>query len=120
MKIRDIQNRFFSRFIIPSKSEEIKIDEFREQIKEVEFHFREGFSERVVTKLKTLREIDPLDVYYNNLSGLFPKILGFSFAAIILMGIIIFALNGTLSPDKLFGADRVDENNFITYLIIQR
>jgi len=120
MKIKDILKSLTAPVTFSSKKEEENIERFREQIKEVKFHFREGFAERVVAKLINLREIDPLEIYYKNLSGLFPKIVGFSFAAILLMGIAVFILHGNLSPDKLFGADRVDENNFITYLITQK
>lgn len=86
----------------------------------VNFSFREGFSDRLMIKLNLLLETDPLELYYNNLSRLFPKIIGFSFAALVLMGLMLFALHGSLSPDKFLGADRIDENNFITYLILQK
>lgn len=120
MKIKYTIEKLIRRFVKSSDFEESNFDEFREQIIDIKFQFRQGFPERVVARLKTVRKIDPLEIYYKNLSGLFPKIVGFSFAAIILMGIVVFALHGTLSPDKLLGADRVDETNFITYLIIQR
>jgi hypothetical protein len=86
----------------------------------VNFSFREGFSDRLMIKINLMVVKDPLEVYYNNLSRLFPKIIGFSFAAIVLMGLILLALHGSLSPDKFLGADRIDENNFITYLILQK
>jgi hypothetical protein len=120
MKIKDLIKRLAAPVALSSKNEEENIERFRHQIREVKFQFREGFTDRVVAKLNNLREIDPLEIYYKNLSGLFPKIVGFSFAAILVMGIVLFVLHGNLSPDKLFGADRVDENNFITYLIIQK
>lgn len=120
MKIKDILIRLVAPLNFFSKKEEESIEDFRQQLKEVKFQFREGFAGRVVARLNNLREIDPMEIYYKSLSGLFPKIVGFSFAAIILMGIVLFMMHGSLSPDKMFGADRLDENNFITYLIIEK
>lgn len=101
-------------------SVENEIPEIHSVIKGVQFNFRDGFSDRVLAKLNQVLETDPLQQYYSNLSRLFPKIIGFSFAILVLMGLILFVLHGTLSPDTLLGADRVDENNFISYLILDK
>lgn len=111
--------RIFSAGNKKISASEYELLEFQEKIEEVNFHFRKGFALRVVARLNNIGEVNPIDIYYRNLSGLFPKIVGFAFVVIILMGIVIFALHGTLSPNKFLGVDRVNENNFITYLILE-
>jgi len=101
------------------RPDESFIDDFRKSMKDVTFSFREGFSDRVTARLNNLIESDPIEIYYKNLSRLFPKILGFSLTSIIILGMILFVLHGNIDPGKLIGADRVDESNFITYLILE-
>jgi hypothetical protein len=101
-----------------SRKNEEEIQKYQEIFKDTSFSFREGFADRVIARISNLSQQDPLEVYYKNLSGLFPRIAGISLAAIVVMGIIIFLLNGSLSPDHLLGTEKIDESNFISYLFL--
>lgn len=104
---------------IRKTTEEKDIQEYRELFNSVRFSFREGFSDRLMQRIQNMQENDPLVLYYNNLSGLMPKILSFSFVLLFLLGIILFVLNGTLHPENFFGVEKIDNSNFISYLIYQ-
>ncbi len=101
-----------------SADAEYRMKEMQKFLKGLNFSFREGFSERATDKLLHQLKKNPEEIYYKNLSVLLPKIATISVAALLIMALILFVLHGSISPEKLIGADKIDENNFITYLIL--
>ncbi len=104
----------------PNEPDHKKLDMPDGFFENVQFSFREGFSGRTCNRLEHILEINPEEIYYNSLSRLLPRITGFSFAAIAITIIVLIVLHGSLSPDKLIGADKIDDTNFITYLIMEK
>jgi hypothetical protein len=96
------------------------ISEMQGKFRSVDFSFREGFSGRVTGRLENILETHPEELLYKNLSGFLPRIISISFAVLVITIVAIFALHGTISPEKMIGADRVDESNFISYLFMQK
>ncbi len=85
----------------------------------VQFTFREGFPERVTARLLNILEKDPMREFYYNLSSLFPKIAYSSLALLVLITVTILVVHGQLDQNILLGTDKVDDTNFISYLIFQ-
>jgi len=85
----------------------------------VQFTFRDGFSNRVTARLMNLLEKDPMREFYASLSSLLPKIVYSSLFVLILIIALIFVIHGELDHNVLMGTDRIDDSNFISYLIFQ-
>jgi len=117
--IKNIFKFHYYREFPVSNEQDHEVSEIQQTFKEINFSFREGFPERISMRLKHQLEKNPEEIYYKNLSLLLPRITGFSIAALIVMVLILFTLHGSISPDKLMGTDKIDETNFITYLILE-
>lgn len=88
-------------------------------LKENRFSFREGFTDRTFQKILNLKEEINNAHFYFYLSRLLPRIAFFS---VILLGILLvsaYIINGVIDHRILLGADRVNESNFISYLILK-
>jgi hypothetical protein len=84
-----------------------------------DFSFREGFPERTTARLENFLSSRPLRSFYASLSSLFPKVLYGSLIAISLTFLIIFLTTGEFSVDSFIGKEKVDDSNFISYLIYE-
>lgn len=98
----------------------LQLTEMQNIFSDTNLAFREGFADRVAFKLERLLELNSEDIYYRNLSRFLPKMAALSLGAIVFVSIVIFIIHGSLSPDKLIGAEKIDETNFISYLIMQK
>jgi hypothetical protein len=85
----------------------------------LEFRFREGFADRVTNKLVNLLEKDPMREFYYSLSSLLPKIAYSSILVLLLIILTVFFINGEIDHNVIMGAGKVDDSNFISYLIFQ-
>ena len=85
----------------------------------VQMSFREGFPERVTARLLGLLEKDPMRDLYYSLSSLLPKIAYSSLVVLALIIVTIFVIHGQLDQNVFLGADKLDDSNFISYLIFQ-
>ncbi len=85
----------------------------------VQMSFREGFPERVTARLLGLLEKDPMRDLYYSLSTLLPKIAYSSLIVLALIIVTIFAIHGQLDQNVFLGADKLDDSNFVSYLIFQ-
>ncbi len=85
----------------------------------LQFSFRQGFADRLTTKLLNLLEKDPISEFYYSLSSLLPKIAYSSLVVLALIIVAIFVLHGEVDQNSLMGADKIDDSNFISYLIFQ-
>lgn len=88
-------------------------------MRSVQFAFRSGFSDRVTARVAALMDKDPMREFYASLSSLFPKIAYSSLFVLVLIVVTIFLIHGELDHNLLMGADRIDDSNFISYLIFQ-
>jgi len=105
--------RLFSRRI------KIEADESLSKLKDVQFSFRDGFSDRLSARLENILANDPATGFIINLSSLLPRLLVISSIIILLFTITIFFMNGDLNLEAFIGAHKVDENNFFGYLILE-
>ncbi len=85
----------------------------------VQFRFRNGFSDRVTSRLLTLMEKDPMREFYYSLSSLLPKIAYSSLVVLVLLMVTILVIHGQLDQTTLLGTEKIDDSNFISYLIFQ-
>ena len=84
----------------------------------IQYRFRDGFADRTTARL--LRVInDPMREFYYSLSSLFPKIAYSSLALILLLIITIYAIHGGIDHSVLIGSERIDDSNFISYMILE-
>ncbi len=90
------------------------------ELREINFSFREGFSNRVTARLENLLEKENSPEIIRGLSSLLPKLSMACFGVLVVFGIILIYLNGGLDPNALFGTENIDETNFISYLIFQK
>ncbi len=85
----------------------------------VQMSFRVGFPERVTARLLGLLEKDPMRDLYYSLSTLLPKIAYSSLVVLALIIVTIFVIHGQLDQNVFLGADKLDDSNFVSYLIFQ-
>jgi len=85
----------------------------------IEFRFREGFSDRTTQRLLNLLEKESLKNYYANLSKWFPRLITSMAAILIALLLSLYLGQGEVNPDTLIGVEKVDESNFISYLIME-
>ncbi len=119
LKLKEIIDRLFRAKKSSGDVREDDIQVIQSMCRDVTFSFREGFADRIISRINHLQETDPMEIYYKVLSNLLPRILGVSVAAIILIGLILFAIHGSISPEKLLGADKINDSNFISYLFLE-
>lgn len=84
------------------------------------FSFRDGFTERVTSRLVHKLEKEENPELLGRLSLLLPKLSFVCFGLLLIFGIFLAVLNGGFEPNALFGTETVNENNFISYLILQK
>ena len=96
-----------------------KIIKIEEEMGEIQFGFRQGFSGRVNARLENIISQDPALYFFQNLSNLLPKIIALS-AIIILLFTLGLVLSSTeINMEAFLGTQTLDENNFISYLILE-
>ena len=81
--------------------------------------FREGFPERTTTRLANFLSTNPIRSFYTSLSSFFPKVLYGSVITLFVTFLIIFLITGEFSIDSFIGKEKVDDSNFISYLIYE-
>ncbi len=89
-------------------------------LKENKLTFREGFTDRTLQKILNMQEEINNAHFYFYLSRLLPRI---AFLSVILIGVLLisaYLLNGGIDHKILLGAERVNESNFISYLILKK
>lgn len=98
---------------------QITADESLSRLKDVQFNFRDGFSSRLSARLENILANDPSTGFIINLSSLLPRLLVISSIAILLFTLTMIFINGDLNMEAFVGSHKVDENNFIGYLILE-
>lgn len=88
-------------------------------ISEVQFSFRQGFPGRVSARLENIIAEDPSIYFLRGLSNLLPKILVLSAVVILLFTIGLIVSNAEMNMEAFLGTQTLDENNFISYLILE-
>lgn len=86
----------------------------------IEFRFREGFSDRATQRLINLLEKESLKDYYASLSKWFPRLITGMVTILIMLLLSLYIGQGEVNPDTLIGVEKVDESNFISYLMMER
>lgn len=84
----------------------------------IQYRFREGFADRTTARLLSVIN-DPVREFYYSLSSLFPKIAYSSLAVIVLVILTIYAIHGGMDHSVLVGTEKIDDSNFISYLILE-
>lgn len=107
--------RLFSRKL----ESHIEADESLSQLNDVQFSFRDGFSDRLSVRLENILANDPTTGFIVNLSSLLPRLLVISSIVILLFTITMIFINGDINMEAFIGSHKVDENNFIGYLILE-
>lgn len=86
----------------------------------VQFSFRPGFPERVSARLENLLEKENSWQIYQGLSSLLPRLSLACFGVLVILGAILIYMNGGLDANAILGTEKIDETNFISYLIFQK
>lgn len=81
--------------------------------------FREGFADRTLTRLVHMLDHEPYQEYYARLSGLFPRLAAGFLSLVVLVILTVFLVHGELNSGIITGYDKVNDSNFISYLILQ-
>ena len=84
-----------------------------------DFSFREGFQARTTARLANLLSNNPIRSFLTSLSSFFPKVLYVSVITLFVTFLIIFLITGEFSVDSFIGKEKVDDSNFISYLIYE-
>ncbi len=94
-------------------------DEYRLQslLQLTDLKFRDGFPQRTTSRLINLLENKVIVSYYASLSRFLPRVFYGSLIILAATLLLLFLLNGNLSPEVLMGKEPVNESNFISYLI---
>lgn len=100
------------------KDDKIIMSDFPE-LHKLHFSFRNGFSDRVNWKLNNILLEDHSFALYYRISKLLPKVLAFGIGLLILLGISMYFMQGEFSLEAFLSPQKIDENNFISYLIFQ-
>ena len=84
-----------------------------------DFRFRSGFPDRTTTRLANFLTNNPIRSFYASLSSYFPKVLYGSMIALFGTFLVIFLITGEFSVDSFIGKEKVDDTNFISYLLYE-
>jgi hypothetical protein len=106
--------------ITPEMEAELKeLNSLRALLRANEYRFRHGFSERTTTRLISIQNEEPFKEYYASLSLFFPR-MAYSFLTLLaLVVLIVFLIHGEVNDTVLTGIEKVDDSNFISYLLLQ-
>lgn len=114
MKILDLKN-----LLIRSLDKDNDPDTISKEIEEagVTYRFREGFSDKVLERIYSARSVVVREVeLVRNMNTVFYRIALSGAAAIILLLISIFILQGSLSLDSFLGLGNVHDESIICLL----
>jgi hypothetical protein len=82
----------------------------------IDFDFSEGFSDRVIDKIFSARVAVAETEFVRNLTSVFYRIALTGVAAIILLLISIFLMQGSISFDSFLGLGNNNEESIISFL----
>ena len=97
---------------------EDKMEELN-KLTDLQFSFRQGFSGRVHAKLENIISQDPSIYFLQGLSNLLPRIVTLSLIIILLFTLGLILSSTEMNMEALLGTQNLDENNFISYLILE-
>ena len=103
------------------KAEEEELREMRGLLNETSWHFDEGFSSRVMQRLRDEKEQTKVVEMDNSgqFFSLFRKIAVASIAAIAILIISIYMTSGSLNKETVLGVDNFSEDNLVSYLLYE-
>lgn len=103
------------------KEEEKELRETRDLLGETSWHFREGFSSRVMERLA--KEQEAAKVVEMEPSGqflsLFRKMALAGVAVIAVLLLSIYLTSGSINKETVFGVDSFSEDNLVSYLLYE-
>ncbi len=103
------------------KAEEEQLREMRGLLRETSWHFDEGFSSRVMQRLREEKEQTKVVEMENTgqFFSLFRKIAVASIAVIAVLLISIYMTSGSLNKETVLGVDNYSEDNLVSYLLYE-
>jgi hypothetical protein len=108
-----------------SESEELRKErdelmKLREIIGSVDYQFKHGFANRVMTRIKQSKNGKSIDFsFVMDLNRIFTRVVITGVAAILLLLISIYLTTGSVSLDSLSGTESYSEDNVISYLLLE-
>jgi hypothetical protein len=103
------------------KAEEEALRKTRDMLSKTSWHFREGFSVRVMERLAEEKEnegVVEMEVTYQYFS-LFRRIAAAGVAAIAVLLLSIYLTSGSLNKETVLGMDNLSEDNLVSYLLYE-
>lgn len=100
------------------RKEKLEIEKIRNRMKGTSFHFKAGFAERVLSKIKDTVPVIEMD-FSIQLVSLFKKIALTGVAAIIILLITIYLTAGSLNKETVVGVDTSSDDNLVSYLLYE-
>ncbi len=100
------------------RNEKQEIEEIRNRMKGTSFHFKKGFAERVLAKVKDAVPVIEVD-FSSQLIALFKKLALTGVAAIIILLIAIYLTAGSLNKETVVGVDTSSDDNLVSYLLYE-
>ncbi len=101
------------------KENKFVLDEKLAELNQIQFSFRDGFSNRLTARLENMLDVDPSIDFLRGLSSLLPRLITISSIIIILFILGMIVINGEINLEAFLGSPSVNENNFIGYLILE-
>ncbi len=103
------------------KAEEEQLREMRGMLRETSWHFDEGFTSRVMQRLREEKEQTKVVEMENTgqFFSLFRKIAVASIAVIAVLLISIYMTSGSLNKETVLGVDNYSEDNLVSYLLYE-
>ena len=103
------------------KAEEEQLREMRGLLRETSWHFDEGFTSRVMQRLREEKEQTKVVEMENTgqFFSLFRKIAVASIAVIAVLLISIYMTSGSLNKETVLGVDNYSEDNLVSYLLYE-
>lgn len=102
------------------EKERDKLIRIRELIGSVDYQFKHGFADRVMNRLKQLKNGKSIEFsFVRDLNRIFTRVAITGIAAILLLLFSIYFTTGSVSLDSLSGTESYSEDNVISYLLFE-
>lgn len=115
----DFSDLHYTRAGLKMESELKELNSLTGLLRSQNYSFREGFADRTLTRLVHKLDYEPYQEYYAKLSGLFPRLATGFLSLVVLVIITVLLVHGDLNSGIITGYDKVNDSNFISYLILQ-